>query len=192
MENQQTNIDIEKYLEKLKEEKNPLLKKLGLTAAITKALEPFNIKPIIIGGAAVAFYTAGGYATDDIDFAVVGYEQFGNTLEKFGFEKNGRFWEHPDFDFTVEAPAGYLDGEDAPLTEISVNNWKVYVIGIEDLIIDRLNAYVHWQSEEDGDWALQLFKVQEIDWKYLELKAKENKVDDALKKLKIKCGNQEK
>ena len=30
------------------------------------------------------------------------------------------------------------------------------VLGVEDLLIDRLRAFVHWRSDEDGRWAGRL------------------------------------
>ena len=43
------------------------------------------------------------------------------------------------------------------------------IIGEDDLIMDRLRAWVHWQSTEDERWTkrlAQLYKDQ-IDWEYL-------------------------
>ena len=43
------------------------------------------------------------------------------------------------------------------------------VIGIEDLLIDRLRAWVRWSSAEDGRWARRLaaLHADRIDWSYL-------------------------
>ena len=47
--------------------KDKLLKKFEIIAIITEALKKLNVKPVIVGGQAVEFYTEGGYATMDID-----------------------------------------------------------------------------------------------------------------------------
>ncbi len=165
---------------------DPLMQKLAVMAAITKALEPQRIRPVVVGGTAVAFYTLGGYSTQVIDLAVIGREQFAEVLAQLGFVKQGRLWLHPDFDFPIEAPASSLAGEDAPLTTTDVNGWPVYIIGIEDLIIDRLNAAVHWKSQADAQWASQLATLQKdrINWRYLASKAREHGVLNALNALR--------
>ena len=46
---------------------------------------------------------------------------------------------------------------------------RVVVIGVEDLLVDRLRAAVHWQSEEDRRWArrLGLLYADRVDWAYV-------------------------
>ena len=59
------------------------------------------------------------------------------------------------------------------------------IIGIEDLIIDRLNACKHWKSEIDCEMATLLVNryVAELDWTYLERKAALPK-NDTVKELR--------
>lgn len=47
---------------------------------------------------------------------------------------------------------------------------KKEIIGVEDLIIDRLNACKHWKSEIDCEMTelLVLRYRKELDWTYLE------------------------
>ena len=176
------NAEASQLLDCARRESDPVWRKLCVVAAITRALETQNIRPVVIGGTAVAFYTLGGYMTEDIDLAVIGRAQFAEALAMLGFVRQGRLWQHPDFDFPVEAPADALAGEDAPRTTINVNGVTVTVIGIEDLIIDRLNAHVHWRSASDGEWVLALLQLhgKAVDWSYLEHKACEHKTEAAL------------
>jgi hypothetical protein len=88
----------------------------------------------------------------------------------FGFSKRGRFWIREDLDLLFEAPApAGLPGETAPRTELDVEGLRVVVIGIEDLLLDRLRAAVHWRSDEDRRWSrrLALLYADRIDWDYL-------------------------
>ncbi len=41
----------------------------------------------------------------------------------------------------------------------------IYILGIEDLMADRLNACVHWKSQGDRTWAREpmVLHVEEID-----------------------------
>ncbi len=50
---------------------NRVKRQAGIAAVITKALESLGIKPIVVGGSAVEFYTQGQYATADVDFVSV-------------------------------------------------------------------------------------------------------------------------
>jgi predicted nucleotidyltransferase len=176
------NAEATRLLECARRETDPVWRKLCVVAAITRALAAQNIRPVVIGGTAVAFYTLGGYATEDVDLAVVGRAQFAEAMAGLGFVRQGRLWQHPDFDFPVEAPADALPGEDAPRTTLSVNGVEISILGIEDLIIDRLNALVHWRSASDGDWVLALLQAHgsTVDWAYLARKADEHQTAAAL------------
>jgi len=60
---------------------------LGL---VNKKLATAN-KPIIVGGTAVEFYTAGGYATLDLDI-VYPSEPLDQVFKELGLKKEGRYW----------------------------------------------------------------------------------------------------
>ena len=55
----------------------------------------------------------------------------------------------------------------------------------EDLIMDRLRGYVHWQSMSDGEWAGRLIALHEasIDWEYLNCQAEKEGLLEALESL---------
>ena len=52
---------------------------------------------------------------------------------------------------------------------------RVVVIGVEDLLIDRLRAWVHWKSDEDGRWTRRLAHLyaDRLDWSYLRERTRE-------------------
>ncbi len=170
-------------------------KRLLFMGLLTKELLKYNIRPIIVGGNAVEFYTSGNYATGDIDIISMDYKKTDEILKNWGFEKKGRHWFSKKYDILVESPSDILNGSLEKVAEVELRGLKVYLIGIEDLIIDRLNAYVHWKSEEDGNWSKQLLSLNwdRIDWNYLEKRSKEEKTIDSLKKLKkLEVKNHEK
>lgn len=169
----------------LKSQTEGLPRRLLLVALLNRELKKKGLKAIIVGGQAVEFYTAGGYATRDIDLVSAGYEELGDVLERWGFVRAGRHWVSEELDISVEVPGSHLDGDISKVTEVDINGVYAYIIGIEDIIIDRLKAFVHWQSEDDGQWAKELFALnrEDIDQDYLLKRAGEEGVREALIKI---------
>lgn len=172
-------------LEQVKNESDSLTKRLLLVGLLTKELEPRGIKPIIVGGQAVEFYTAGGYATRDIDLVSPRADEIDSILSKWGFSKEGRFWFNDDLGISIEVPEAVLAGDMDKVTVVEIDSLKVYIIGIEDIIIDRMNAFVHWKSSDDRTWAKELMMLykDDIDWNYLEKRAAEEETLEETKKL---------
>jgi len=69
-----------------------------------------------------------------------------------------------------------------------VEGLDVYIIGIEDLIVDRLNSFVWWKYARDGEWAAELMEIHDkkIDWKYLRKRSREEGTLHALARLRKK------
>ncbi len=161
-------------------------RRLFVLGVITEAMSEVGVRPILVGGSAVAFYTFGGYATQDLDVVMPGSRQVEDVMAGLGFDRSGRYWTRRDLDIMLEAPSPPLAGDPNRVTEISVGESVLYVIGIEDLVIDRLNAYVHWRSDEDARWAERLLAAhaEKVDWSYLELRARAESVESALAELR--------
>ncbi|MEW8959180.1 MAG: UbiD family decarboxylase, partial [Moorella sp. (in: firmicutes)] len=163
--------DLAARLESLKQEKDQLKKALGVLAVLTAALKPLGIKPILVGGRALEFYTLGGYATKDMDLVINGREQARAVLARMGFlhRPGERHWYHEELDLALEIPDEYLAGSLDKLTTVEINGLEVYIIGVEDLIIDRLAAAKFWKSPADARWAAKLLALhrEEIDMEYL-------------------------
>jgi hypothetical protein len=144
--------------------------KMMLTAAIiTEQLEHHGIKPIIVGGLSVEIYTMNGYTTYDIDLVLNGYETASQVLEQLDFRKIGKDWVHPVLGVSLEIPGHTLTGDYGKVTEVPVGDRRVYVIGIEDIILDRLRSAVHWQSGVDREWGYRMLLMyyEEIDINYI-------------------------
>ncbi len=160
-------------LEGLASEPDPARRRLVALAILSERLRQDDLEPILVGGAAVEFYTAGGYATKDLALALPHCPEVDKAFADLGFTKEGRYWYREDLDLLFEAPAkAGLPGETAPRKRVLVDGMEVVILGIEDLIIDRLRVWVHGQSDEDGRWArrLVLLYSEELDWGYLEEK----------------------
>lgn len=168
-------VNIKDILAKIGSMEGPLARQLLMTGLITRRLEERGKPaPVLIGGLALSYYTREVYFTADIDLAYADREALDEVLQELGFAKKGRYWVHSGLDIAVEAPASALAGEDArPETVDLEGGLFCVVIGLEDLIIDRLNACKHWGSEVDGEMTELLIARYgaEVDWAYLEKKA---------------------
>lgn len=170
-----TRMDSNQILGFIGKTESPLKKQLLMVALITRLLEEAGKPaPVIIGGCALSYYSREVYFTADIDLAYADREALDKVLKGIGFRKEGRYWIHEALKMAVEAPASNLAGEEAPIEIVELGEGlRCTIIGIEDLIIDRLNACKHWKSEVDCEMAELLVNryVAELNWAYLDRKA---------------------
>jgi len=154
-------------------------------AIITGLMEVHGITPVVVGGLAVEIYTRGHYTTLDIDLVTKGRDLAGNILEQLGFSREGRHWYHSELDIAIEIPDSRLEGADEnKITKLELPGEKhLYVIGIEDIILDRLRACVHWTSSSDCEWGLRMLKVHfdSLDLEYLRSMAEKDHPQTAQK-----------
>lgn len=183
----------ENYLKKkikyfLSSKKSDLYKKIAVIAVLTEVLSDLNVKPIIVGGQAVEFYTAGGYTTMDIDIICeCSTAEIDKRLKPLDFKKIGKYWTIEDSDIAIEVPSGPLAGQREKVIEVEVENgFKAYIIGIEDIIIDRLNSFKYWNIEQDKEWLIGMIYVNfdDIDWEYLFKKAESEGTAEELRAIK--------
>lgn len=168
---------------------DPLRRRLYVCALVTEALPQSDGLPcVVVGDNALEFYTLGAYATVDVELVGARRTEIGNLLESWGFERAGRHWHHAELDVLIEIPDDVLAGSEDKVIQVEIEDLTVYIIGVEDLIIDRLSAYIHWHSTDDGNWARELMVLyrQDIDWAYLKTRAQSEEVLKAL----IALGNQ--
>jgi hypothetical protein len=187
-------METQEILEIIQKTESPLKKQLLMVALLTRLLEMMNKRaPVIIGGCALSYYSREVYFTSDIDLAYADREALHTALKSIGFEKEGRYWVHKGLKVVIEAPASSLPGQDSPIEVIELGEGlQCSIIGIEDLVIDRLNAYKHWKSEIDGEMVELLIRRyrNDLDWSYLEKKAilPENDTLSEILELKTKVG----
>ncbi|MHB8984129.1 MAG: DUF6036 family nucleotidyltransferase [Carboxydocellales bacterium] len=183
-------------LEDIKKTTDPQIKLLKFMALLTKLVKKINpnITPVVVGGSAVFVYTFGGHITYDIDIVVENRQVVKDVLVTLGFkqETDIRHWFHEDLDLAIELPDEVLAGDQNKIVTLEIEGKEAYIIGIEDLLIDRLNAAKHWQSKRDEEQALALLELylDQIDLTYLEKKAQENAVLEKLNELKSKLENE--
>jgi len=168
-------MDTVKILEIIKNTDSPLKRQLLIAGLITKLLEQLGKDiPTVIGGCALSYYSREVYFTSDIDLAYSDREALDKVLSGIGFVKEGRYWFNEELKAAIEVPAGVLVGEDSPAEIVELGeDLRCRIIGIEDLVIDRLNACKYWKSEIDCEMVELLLAryLKEMDWPYLEKKA---------------------
>lgn len=187
-------METQEILEIIQKTESPLKRQLLMVALLTRLLRMMNKQaPIVIGGCALSYYSREVYFTSDIDLAYADREALDTVLKSIGFEKKGRYWVDERLKMAIEAPVSSLPGQDSPVEVVELGeDLQCSIIGIEDLVIDRLNAYKHWKSEIDGEMVELLVRKygNDLDWPYLEKKAvlPENDTLSEILELKKKGG----
>lgn len=167
-----------------------LERRLVFVGMLTRGVEALGWPaPVVVGGHAVEFYTGGGYTTVDIDL-VGASEPLTQVLGAWGFTRQGRHWYDEALGLVVEAPGGQLEAQQsARALVLRAGRLDIHVLGIEDLIIDRLAACVHWNDAESCAWAARLLRVAEnLDEEYLMRRAREEDVVAALDRAMAEAG----
>ena len=174
---------MEELIREIKEESNELKKLLLFMAWLNKKLREAGIKtaPILVGGSAVEVYTFGHYVSGDIDLVAQNKDEVRNVLLSTGlFKEVGRLLISEELGVFVDIPDDVLAGSYEKIRTIKIPelDTEIKVIGIEDLIVDRLNACIFWKSESDCEIARYLFEKykDEIDLDYLIERAKKERL----------------
>ena len=166
-------------------------------ASITTCLMSAGVQPIVVGGHAVELYTFSSYTTKDVDLVLEEYQKAGEILERLGFKKmpGSRHWYYEALDLPIAIPDTILEGSYERISKVTVGGEAVYVISIEDLLIDRLRAGVFCKSIIDMELAEVLLRsyADKLDLEYLDEAANspnaEKNVYDEWIRLKKKLEN---
>ncbi len=168
-------------LPQLKKEQNPLKRKMLLLGYITDRLEKRGKSIYLVGGQAVETYTAGQFTTGDIDITTTDREATEAILEQMGFKKESMIWLSEPLGIAV-----HIVGDAPRKTEmtrsVEVGPYTVRIVGVEDLIVDRLAAAKFWRSQRDMEQAKVLLESHkdQINSEYLRRRAREENVEDVL------------
>ncbi|HEX7289518.1 MAG TPA: hypothetical protein VF250_00185 [Conexibacter sp.] len=117
---------------------------LEVVAVIEEAAAPLGIRPTVVGGMAVYFWTEGdAFATYDIDVVMPVSEQLAEILAQLGFvrSKDGRHWALPGTEVLLEAPSADLNsGVQVTVVELPSGR-TVRVLSRVDILLDRLDEF---------------------------------------------------
>lgn len=179
-----------KILQDIKKTESPLKRQLLAVALLSKVLEEKGKSmPTVIGGLALSYYTREVYFTADIDLAYSDRKALDSALKEIGFKKRGRYWVNNILSLAIEVPVGVLVSEDSPLEIVELGpGLRCQIIGLEDLIIDRMNACKYWKSEIDCEMVELLIRkyIRELDWEYLRKRASQPEKDTWQELLRMK------
>jgi len=172
--------DLNRALKQASALRDPAQRSVQIAAVLAEALQEVGQDPVLVGGAAVEFYTRGGYTTADIDMLAEGGEDLVEVMTRLGFEKFGKDFSHSSLKIYVEFPGRQLQATETAI-RLRIGERSLRIISIEDLIVDRLAAFKYWQSAVDGVNAMKLLEVGGEDRARLLARVREEDVEDALR-----------
>lgn len=164
---------------------NPLELQLRVAAVLSALLREYG-EPVVVGGSAVSFYTGGAYLSRDVDLVTEADSRvLRELLQAVGFQPRGAAWVHGELDVVVDFPAPPLAGDPARVVRVHTEDGPVTVIGLEDLLVDRLNAAVYWRDSEAREWCVTMLAAHpDADTEYLRRRAEEEGVHKALEEVR--------
>jgi hypothetical protein len=167
---------------RLRKEPDELARKMLLIGYLTERLEREKPESVyVVGGQAVETYTAGQFRTGDIDIVTPDSKAAEEILEQIGFEREGMIWLSKAIGLAIHI-LGLFPKNSEKARIIHAGPYQVRILGVEDLIIDRLAAAKLWKSQVDLEQAKALWEGfrKQIDLRYLRKRAREEKVEDVL------------
>jgi predicted nucleotidyltransferase len=172
-----------------------LERQMCVAAAISSAFEKRGIQAVLVGGAVVEYYTAGGYTTVDIDMILPPLEkqEIETVMKELGFERfeDYRHWLHPHIPIPVEFPPGPLQIGHLliqEVNEIEIEKIKLKILKVEDILLDRLIMGQEWKDLQAQIQAEMLMYVHytEIDWSYVYQKSSQLRILKLFQKIQRK------
>lgn len=171
---------------------NPFERRLLFAAWLSEQTTEVVMKPVVVGGHALEAHTGNEYTTGDLDLLVAHASHEVAVLRACGFEHEGRVWWHQELALAVDLIEQPLAGEWERILEVETPLGLARLLGPEDIILDRLNAVVHWGVDSELIWVETVMRKQrQLDWDYLERRAREDGVSEQLDELRRKAERRE-
>lgn len=144
-----------------------------LAAHVCQTLSNAGITVTLTGGACVAIWSDGAYASRDLDFVeqgVVPRQEIRRAMTGLGFTEENRYFTHPDTPFYVEFPSGPLAVGDQPVNDVAQKKLPTGTLRLltpTDCVKDRLSAWFHWNDRQALAQAVLVARAQTVDMKDL-------------------------
>jgi hypothetical protein len=159
---------------------------LAVAGVVSEAARDLGLRPVVVGGlAAWAWTGAPEFATADVDLVAPTSPRLERVMADLGFERRGRFFVLSEAGLFVEFPASELPPGWRPRRLAGPSGLLVHVLAPEDVLIDRLNQFVHWDEPDRGLQALAMLRVvDELDDARLSTRADAEGLSTALSALR--------
>ncbi|WP_166288271.1 hypothetical protein, partial [Candidatus Nitrosotalea sp. FS] len=152
VENTRTRFKTSPEYKEIKEERDLFRRRILFLGVLTSKLKENSVDAILVGGEAIDLYTAGNFATSDIDLVVDNKTITEKLLNKFGFGKQGnQLWFNSDLNIIVQVIDKSYSGDSSRLKKFRVKNYELKVAAPEDLIQNRLYSAKFWKSNPQRD-----------------------------------------
>lgn len=168
-----------------------LLRALELLARLNEAMSRRGLpRPILVGGAAVEYFSGSAMMTGDVDLTSPVQPELEEELVRLGFTKPEGIghtplgWIHPElrlgFEVVASTPMdGTVDYRRILLVKGVSDDAAFAMIPVEDLIADRMGQYASGSAPEMLEQARKLFLLSlDLDMPYLERRIREETTGD--------------
>ncbi|KQM38067.1 hypothetical protein ASE59_12315 [Sphingomonas sp. Leaf10] len=159
---------------------------LRMFAAVSETLRATGQpRPILVGGAAVEYWSGSAVSTGDFDLCSPVQDELEAILQNHGFVRpsaagvSTRGWMHPDlalgFEIVGRTPLdGLVHRDRIQLIENILPGATFAILGVEDLIADRMGQYASGTARDRIEQAQLLFYLHpDIDRDYLDRRIRE-------------------
>ncbi len=160
---------------------DPTEQMLEIAGVVDAALRLIQIRPVVVGGLAVAYWTTGLYLTGDIDVVMPHSSEIEQQLAALGFEREGRFWTLPGRDPVFEAPGSTLELNPDGHVEVELASGRtIRIQDVEEVLLLRLAEFVTTGNADVFQQCLWLLGVSGLDRERLRARAGEESLARAL------------
>lgn len=159
---------------------DPTERKIAVVGAIDYALRDLGIRPVVVGGVAVEYWTYGQYATGDIDLVMPYLPDANERLADLGFQREGRHWVLPESEIFVEAPGNAL-GPREEAVEVEIDEGiSALVQSAEDILVARLEEFLATGHRDPAEQSVLLLQAGRLDRRRLEGRVEEERLGRVL------------
>jgi len=108
-----------------------------------------------------------------------------SILQDLGFTRKDRHFLHTPLEIMIELITSRLGGsyeKTQKVVDETNEDFYCYVISIEDIIMDRLRRYLHWEESDSRIYAMKLINIHydSLDFDYLFTQAPECLEEESL------------
>lgn len=134
-----------------------------------------GIETILVGGAVVSIYSEGAYRSGDLDMVLgsMFVKHLDQAMNKIGFKKKGRHFEHPEcqhlfVEFPGSSPLGIGSDYTIKPDELTLNSHIIKILSPTDCVKDRLASFIYYNDREGLEQAILVAKRQKVDLKSIQ------------------------